>query len=65
MPTMDRIRGRLVDIELEKVEPFGWVAVGVVMDGLSHEKGMLFEAKAGDPVEAEATLRAEIEAFFA
>jgi len=65
MLTMDRIRGRLVDIELEKVEPFGWVAVGVVMEGLGHEQGMLFEVKASDPVEAETTLRAEIEAFFA
>ncbi|OGL01245.1 MAG: hypothetical protein A3J45_16180 [Candidatus Rokubacteria bacterium RIFCSPHIGHO2_02_FULL_69_13] len=65
MLTMDRIRGRLVDIELEKVEPFGWVAVGVVMEGPSHEKGMLFEVKASDPIEAETKLRAEIEAFFA
>lgn len=53
MLTMDRIRGRLVDIELEKVEPFG------------HEKGMLFEVKASDSIEAETKLRAEIEAFFA
>ena len=65
MLTLERIRGRLVDIELEKVEPFGWVAVGVVMEGPSHEKGMLFEAKASDPIEAETKLRAEIEAFFA
>jgi hypothetical protein len=54
-----------VEIEFEKVEPFGWVAVGVVMEGPSHEKGMLFEVKASDPIEAETKLRAEIEAFFA
>lgn len=65
MLTMERIRGRLVDIELEKVEPFGWVAVGVVVEGPSHEKGMLFEVKAADLVEAETKLKAEIEAFFA
>lgn len=65
MLTMDRIRGRLVEIEFEKVEPFGWVAVGVVREGLSHERGLLFEVKAADPVEAETKLRAEIEAFFA
>ncbi|MBI4591546.1 MAG: hypothetical protein HY725_22200 [Candidatus Rokubacteria bacterium] len=65
MVRADRIRGRLVEIEFEPVEGFGWVAVGVVKEGLSHEKGMLFEAKAPDPVEAETKLRAEIEAFFA
>ena len=65
MLTADRIRGRLVEIELGEVPEFGWVAVGVVKEGLSHERGMLFEAKAQDPAEAEIRLRAEIEAFFA
>ena len=65
MLTADRIRGRLVEMELGEVAGFGWVAVGVVREGLNHEKGMLFEAKAQDPVEAETRLRAEIEAYFA
>lgn len=65
MLTVDRIRGRLVEIELGEVEGFGWVAVGVVQEGFSHERGMRFEAKAQDPLEAETRLRAEVEAFFA
>ena len=65
MLVADRIRGRLVEIEVGRVEDVGWVAVGVVKNGLSHEKGMLFRATAPDPVEAETKLRLEIEAFFA
>lgn len=65
MVTADRIRGRLIEIELGEVEGFGWVAVGTVREGLSHEKGMVFEAKALDPIEAESRIKAEIEAFFA
>ena len=64
MLTAERIRGRLVEIELEHVKGLGWVAVGVVKEGLSHEKGMRFKAEARGPVEAESKLRAEIEAFF-
>lgn len=65
MHTVERIAGRLVQIELGEVEGLGWVAVGVVKGGLHHEQGMLFEAKSHDPTQAENRLRAEIEAFFA
>ncbi len=61
----DRIRGRLVEIEVGEAKGLGWVAVGVVKHGLSHEEGMLFEAGAPDATTAERKLLAEIEAFFA
>jgi hypothetical protein len=61
----DRIKGRVVEIEVGEATGIGWVAVGVVKEGLSHEKGMRFEAKASDPIDAERQLRAEIEAYFA
>ncbi len=65
MRTADRIKGRLVEIEIEEVEGFGWIAVGTVQEGLSHEKGLRFEAKAADPIEAEQQLKGEVEAYFA
>jgi hypothetical protein len=40
------------------------VAIGIVSEGLSHEKGMRFEARAKDPSEAAQRLRMEIEAAF-
>ena len=46
MLTAERIRGRLVDIEIGEVSGIGWVAVGIVKQGLSHELGMRFEARA-------------------
>ena len=61
----ERIRGRLVDIEIGEVPGVGWVAVGIVKEGLSHEKGMRFEAHAEDPLDAERKLKLEIEAAFA
>ena len=65
MVTAERIRGRQVSIEIGEVQGVGWVAVGVVQEGLSHEKGMRFEARAADPSEAEQRLKMEIEAAFA
>jgi len=65
MRTAERIKGRVVEIEVGEAAGFGWVAAGLVLEGFPHEKGILFEAKAQDPIEAETQLRAEIEAFFA
>jgi hypothetical protein len=64
MLTAERIRGRQVSIEIGKVPGVGWVAIGIVTEGLSHEKGMRFEARANDPGEAEQRLKMEIEAAF-
>ncbi len=61
----ERIRGRLVELEIGEVADVGWVAVGVVREGLAHEVGMTFRATAEDPRAAESRLRAEIESFFA
>jgi hypothetical protein len=61
----ERIRGRLVDIEVGEVPGVGWVAVGIVTQGASHEQGMRFEARAPDRAEAEQRLRMEVEAAFA
>jgi hypothetical protein len=52
MLTAERIRGRQVSIEIGEVPGVGWVAIGIVTEGLSHEKGMRFEARANDPGEA-------------
>lgn len=60
----DRIKGRLIEIEVGEVEGLGWIALGVVRRGLVHEVGMRFEAKAEDPIDAEQSVRAEIEAYF-
>ena len=65
MLTVERIRGRQVSIEIGEVPGVGWVAIGIVTDGLSHEKGMRFEARASDAPEAEQRLKMEIEAAFA
>jgi hypothetical protein len=65
MVTAERIRGRQVSVEIGEVPGVGWVAVGIVNEGLSHEKGMRFEARAEDPGEAEQRLKLEIEAAFA
>jgi hypothetical protein len=65
MVTAERIRGREVSIEIGDVPGVGWVAIGIVKEGLGHEKGMRFEARAGEPGEAERRLRLEIEAAFA
>jgi hypothetical protein len=65
MLTAERIRGRLVDIEIGEVSGIGWVAVGIVKQGLSHELGMRFEARAQDPAEAERRLKLDIESAFA
>jgi hypothetical protein len=65
MLTPERIRGRLVDIEIGEVSGIGSVAVGIVRQGLSHELGMRFEARAQEPAEAERRLKLDIESAFA
>ena len=65
MLTAERIHGRQVSIEIGDVPGIGWVAIGIVTEGLAHEKGMRFEARAADPIEAGQRLRMEIEAAFA
>ena len=65
MVTAERIRGRQVRVEIGEVPGVGWVAIGIVEKGLSHEKGMRFEARAQGPCEAEERLKMEIEAAFA
>jgi pyruvate,water dikinase len=61
----ERIRGRLIDIEVGEVTGIGWVAIGTVQHGLGPEAGMRFEARADDATEAERRLRLEIESAFA
>jgi hypothetical protein len=61
----ERIRGRLVEIESGRVEGQGWIAVGIVKEGLGPEKGMRFETRGPDAGTAEERLRAELEAYFA
>jgi hypothetical protein len=61
----DRIRGRMVDIEVGAVPQTGWVAVGIVREGLGHERGLRFEARGLGPEDAEEHLRGEIEAYLA
>jgi hypothetical protein len=65
MLTSERIRGRIVDIEVGEVPGIGWVAIGIVTRGLAHEQGMRFEARAADGAEAERRLRLDIETAFA
>ncbi len=60
-----RIRGRLIEIDVGEPKGLGWVAVGIVKEGLAHEAGLRFEAKASDPDEASRRLESEIEAYFA
>ena len=64
MLTVERIRGRQISIEIGEVPGGGWVAIGIVTEGLSHEKGMRFDARANDSTEAELRLKMEIEAAF-
>jgi hypothetical protein len=63
--TIDRIRGRLVELEVGYTEGIGWVAVGIVKEGLAPEVGRRFEATATDAATAEQRLREELEAYFA
>ena len=65
MLTVERIRGRQISIEIGKVPGVGWVAIGIVTEGLGHEKSMRFEGRAHDAPGAEQRLRMEIEAAFA
>jgi nucleotide-binding universal stress UspA family protein len=62
--TTMEIRGRLVELEVGTAKGVGWVAVGIVTRGLSHEKGLTFKALAPTPAEAESRVRAEIETYF-
>jgi hypothetical protein len=61
----ERIRGRVVTIEVGEVPGIGWVAVGVVTQGLGHEQGLRFEARAADRAEAERRLKLDIETALA
>jgi hypothetical protein len=63
--SVERIRGRQVDVEIGEVSGVGWVAIGVVKQGLRHEEGMRFEAHAADAAEAQRRLQLEIEAALA
>jgi hypothetical protein len=65
MPTIERIGRRVVEIEVGEVTGVGWVAVGVVKEGLAPEIGLRFEARAADPQSAIGRLKGEIEAHFA
>ncbi len=65
MVKQERIRGRLIKIQIPSRTANGWLAVGIVVDGLRHEKGMLFEAKGTDALTAEAALKTEVERYFA
>jgi hypothetical protein len=65
MVKQERIRGRLIEIQVPSHTANGWVAVAIVVAGLPHEKGMLFEAKGTDALAAENALRAEVERYFA
>jgi hypothetical protein len=62
--TTERLRGRLVDIEVGRVPEVGYVAVGVVAMGLPHEVGLRFEARGAAADEARRNLQLEIEAYF-
>ncbi len=62
---VERIRGRIVEIEIGEIQGHGWVAVGVVAQGVDGEPGMRFDARADSAAEAESRLRSEIEAYFA
>jgi hypothetical protein len=65
MVTAERIRGRQVSIDIDEVPGIGWVAIGIIDEGLGPEKGMRFEARAADRSEAERRLKMEIEAALA
>jgi hypothetical protein len=61
----ERIRGRLVTIEVGQVPGDGWIAVGIVEQGPAPDRGARFEARGAERREAVERLRAEIEAAFA
>lgn len=63
--TVERIRGRVVEIEVGEAKGLGWVAVGIVKTGLDPEVGTRVQASAEDPERAVERLRAEIEALLA
>jgi hypothetical protein len=65
MPRAERIRGRVVEIDLGEVAGVGWVAVGVVKSGPDPEVGTRFEACDESASAAERRLRLEIEAALA
>ncbi len=62
---VERIRGRIIEIEIGEVQGLGWVAVGIIAQGVDGEPGMRFDATAESAAEAETRLRSEIEAYFA
>lgn len=64
MARAERIHGRQVSIEVGEVPGGGWMAIGIVEQGLGPEKGMRFEARAANPGEAERRLKLDIEAAF-
>lgn len=64
MVKQERIRGRLIEIQIPSRTANGWLAVGIVLEGLPHEKGMLFEAKGTDALAAESALKTEVERYF-
>jgi len=63
--TSDRIRGRPVEIEVGEAPGIGWIAVGVVREGLGPERGLRFQVIAPTREEAVRRLQGEIEAQFA
>lgn len=65
MVKQERVKGRLIEIQIPSHTADGWIAVGIVREGLLHERGMLFEAKGTDALAAENALKAEIERYFA
>ena len=60
----DVIRERVVEIEIGQPAGAGWIAVGIVRQGLAPERGLRFEAHGASAEEAERRLREEIEACF-
>ena len=61
----ERIRERLIEIEVNRPAGAGWVAVGIVREGLDPERGLRFEAHGASAEEAERRLCEEIEARLA
>jgi hypothetical protein len=55
----------LIEVDVGEAKGLGWVAVGVVKEGLAPEIGLRFEAKAATAAEASRILESEIEAAFA
>jgi pyruvate,water dikinase len=65
IPRAERIRGRVVEIDLREVEGVGCLAIGIVKSGPGPEVGARFEACEENAVLAERRLRLEIEAALA